>query len=90
MDELNRKLEDLLQNYKRSNEDIWNLSKSLGSSMEVSVDVNAFTSVQKRNDLGLNPTDLDITPEQFLLKERCRAEANLIKARIAYKVHSDI
>lgn len=29
-------------------------------------------------------------PEVFLEKERCRAESNLIKARIAYKLHSDV
>ena len=28
--------------------------------------------------------------ERFLLQQRCRAEANLIKARIAYKVHSNL
>lgn len=40
--------------------------------------------------MGLGPVDLEMAPEHFLKKQRCRAEANLIKGRIAYKVHSDI
>jgi hypothetical protein len=31
-----------------------------------------------------------MAPEIFLQKQRCRAEANLIKARIVYKMHSDV
>ena len=31
-----------------------------------------------------------MTAEEFLNKERCRAETDLIKARITYKVHSNI
>ena len=62
----------------------------MDSTVEVSVDVSALSAVQKRNELGLSPVDLEIAPEHFLQKQRCRAEANLIKARLAYKVHSDI
>ena len=58
LSELYKKLEDLLQNYKRANEDQWNLSKTLGSTVEVTIDVNDFAAVQKRNDLGLTQTDL--------------------------------
>ena len=31
-----------------------------------------------------------MSAEQFLLKQRCRAEADLIKGRIAYKIHQKI
>lgn len=79
-----------MQNYDRANNDIWNLSKSLGSTMRVDVDIDSFEPVQNRNDLGLTPTELDMNAEHFLHRQRCRAEANLIKAGIAYKVHHDI
>jgi len=49
-----------------------------------------LTNVQNRNKDGLNPVDLEMTAEEFLNKERCRAETDLIKARITYKVHSNI
>lgn len=88
--ELNKKLEDCLLNYKNANEDKFNLSKALDNTLEVTIDINSFGSVEKRNDVGLSASDLDMAAEKFLKKERCRAEANLIKARITYKVHSEI
>ena len=90
MDDLKKKLEDCLLNYKRSNEDAFNLSKALDNTVEVTIDISTLSAVQKRNHLGLGPVDLDMAPEHFLKKQRCRAEANLIKGRIAYKVHQDI
>lgn len=90
LDELNKQLEDCLMNYKNANEDKFNLSKALDNTLEVTIDINSFGSVEKRNDAGLSASDLDMAAENFLQKERCRAEANLIKARITYKVHSGI
>jgi len=90
MGELNKKLEDCLINYKNSIEDKFNLSKALDNHLEVTIDVNSFTSVKKRNQTGLSATDLEIAPEVFLQKQRCRAESNLIKARIVYKMHTDL
>ena len=58
--------------------------------VEVTIDIAAFSPVQDRNNLGLSPVENEISPEIYLMQQRCRAEANLIKARIAYKIHSDI
>jgi len=90
LDGLHKQLEDCLLNYKRANEDNFNLSKALDNTVEVTIDISTLSAVQKRNHLGLGPVDLEMAPEHFLKKQRCRAEANLIKGRIAYKVHSDI
>jgi len=87
---INKKLDSLLLNYERANQDKWNLSKALDNRVEVTIDVNSLKPVQERNAHGLSPTELEMAPEQYLKLERCRAEANLIKARIAYKVHSDL
>ena len=45
IEELNKKLEDLLQNYKRANDDQWNISKALGSSVQVDIDINSLTPI---------------------------------------------
>ena len=88
MDELNRQLGECLYNYQRSNEDRFNLSESIPNRVEVTIDLDSLTPVTKRNDQGLSPVDLEMAPELFLKKQRCRAETNFIKARITYKVHS--
>ena len=88
MDELNRQLGEILYNYRRSNEDRFNLSEAIPNRVEVTIDLNNLTPVAKRNDQGLSPLELDMSPELFLKKQRCRAETNFIKARITYKVHS--
>mmetsp|Transcript_36750 Transcript_36750/g.44952 ORF Transcript_36750/g.44952 Transcript_36750/m.44952 type:complete len:473 (+) Transcript_36750:201-1619(+) len=87
---LEKQLEDLLLNYERANEDPFNLSHALPNKVEVTIDVDSFSSVQGRNDEGLRPTEIEKSAQQFLDKERCRAEANFIKARISYKVHSNV
>ena len=88
MDELNRQLGECLYNYQRSNEDRHNLSEAIPNRVEVTIDLDNITPVAKRNDQGLSPVDLELSPEIFLKKQRCRAETNFIKARITYKVHS--
>ena len=90
IEKLNRQLEDALLNYERANEDPFNLSKALESKVKVTVDVNQFEAVSSRNDPGLRASELEVNPEIFLKQQRCRAETNFIKARLAYKVHSDI
>ena len=66
------------------------MSKSLDNTVEVSINLNSLTPIQERNDVGLSKQNMDMPAERFLLQQRCRAEANLIKARIAYKVHSNL
>jgi hypothetical protein len=87
---LNKKLEDCLLNYKNTMEDKFNLSKALDNTLEVTIDVSAFTPVKNRSQTGLSPVELEMAAEIFLDKQRCRAETNLIKARIIYKNHSDV
>ena len=82
-------MEDLLLNYERANEDPFNLSHSLKNTVEVNIDVGSLAPVRDRNDMGLRPTELEMNAETFFKQQRCRAEANLIKARISYKVHSN-
>lgn len=88
-EKLEKEMEDLLLNYERANEDPFNLSHSLKNTVEVNIDVASLAPVRDRNDLGLRPTELEMNAETFLKQQRCRAEANLIKARISYKVHSN-
>lgn len=45
IDELKRQLEDILVNYKRANEDHFNLSKALDNSVEVTIDISEFSPV---------------------------------------------
>jgi len=89
-DKLSRQMEDLLLNYERANEDPFVLSKALDSKVEVTIDVDSLTPVSNRNSSGLSLVDMEMHPEKFLEKERSRAEANFIKARITYKVYSDL
>lgn len=89
-EQLMKELDDILVNYERGNEDKFNLSKTLDNKVEVTIDVGALNPVQNRNDMGLSPVEMEMAPDQYLKQQRCRAEANLIKARIAYKVHSDV
>lgn len=89
-EQLMKELDDILVNYERGNEDKFNLSKTLDNKVEVTIDVGALNPVQNRNDMGLSPVEMEMAPDQYLKQQRCRAEADLIKARIAYKVHSDV
>jgi len=45
MDRYNKQLEDLLLNYKRANEDVFNVSKALDNTVEVSTDINSLSAV---------------------------------------------
>ena len=85
---MERQLGEVLYNYSRSNEDWTNISEAIPNRVEVTIDLDDLTPVAKRNEQGLSPIELEMAPELFLKKQRCRAETNFIKARITYKVHS--
>lgn len=89
MAELNKELEDLVINYKRSIDQEFNLSQALENTVDVTIDTDALSTVADRNNHGLRPVDLEMSADLFLDKQRCRAETNLIKARLTYKVYSD-
>lgn len=63
MDELNKKLEDCLLNYKRANSEIFNLSKALDNELEVSIDLGSLSTIQKQDLGGLSQADLEVAPE---------------------------
>lgn len=89
IEDLERQLEDLLVNYDHANNDQTNLSHALENRLEVDVNLGSLASVQNRNERPtLSHSDLELSDENYLLRQRCRAEANLIKSRIAYKVFS--
>ena len=62
----------------------------MDNTVEVTIDIGAFSPVQDRDNLGLSPVEMESSADIYLMQQRCRAETNLIKARLAYKIHSDI
>lgn len=88
---LRDELGNLLLNYKKANEDNMQLSSSLPNTLDIGIDLDSLQAVkegthQQRVDL----LDLDMREKHYLKKELARAETNLIKARIAYKIYSDV
>lgn len=87
-EKLLEQIENALVNYKRGNEDFFNLSKALDNYLEVSVDIQALGMTEVR-PLG-DPVFDGLSDAQFLRKQRVLGETALIKATIIYKCHHDI
>ena len=75
-------------NYRRGNEDFFNLSKALDNYLEVSVDVEALGVLPDRT--REDPIENALSDAQYLQRKRVEAETALIKTTIIYKRHNDI
>ena len=81
-------LENALVNYKRGNEDFFNLSKALDNYLEVSVDIESLGMTEARPE-G-DPIHDGLSDALFLRKQRALAETALIKSTIIFKFHNNI
>lgn len=81
-------MENCLVNYKRGNEDFFNLSKALDNHLEVKIDLQSLGFL---NDKSMSdPIYNGISDFDYLKKQRVIAESALIKSTIIYKAHNDI
>ena len=81
-------MENALVNYKRGNEDFFNLSKALDNHLEVKVDLQSLGFL---NDKSMSdPIYNGISDLDYLQKQRVIAESSLIKSTIIYKAHNNI
>lgn len=88
---LRDELGNLLLNYKRANEDNMQLSSSLPNTLDVGIDLDSLQAVRDgMHQANVDLLDLDLREKHYLKKELARAETNLIKARISYKIHSEL
>lgn len=74
-------------NYRRGNEDFFNLSKALDNYLEVKVDVEALGVLADTSNM--DPLSANLSDAQFLYSKRIMAETALIKSTIIYKCHSN-
>jgi hypothetical protein len=81
-------LENALVNYRRGNEDFFNLSKSLDNYLDVSVDVKALGVLS--DHVKIDPIKGSLSDAEFLAKEKVLAETALIKSSIIYKCHNGL
>lgn len=75
-------------NYKRGNEDFFNLSGSLENYLNVSVDVKALGVLPDNS--RIDPVTNSLSDKQFLENYRAAAETTLIKSTIIYKCHKGL
>lgn len=83
-----KQIEDLIMNYKMLNNDAMNLTKALDNDIEVEIDLASLDAMNPGTHQHRTMTERDLSDSAFLSRERCRAETNLIKARIVHKLYS--
>lgn len=84
------KIEDMLIENFRENEDFISLSHQLNSEVKVSYDLKSLMKSEKINDVDPELVNDEISDAIFLYNQRRRAEAKLIKSKILYKIHNEL
>jgi len=74
----------LLENW-RENEDMVSLSHHLNSEVKIEYNLQSLMKSDHVYDVDPELIDSGISDERFLVQQRKRAEAKLIKAKIIYK-----
>lgn len=78
----------MILNYEMIDKDHMNLVKALDNELEVNVDLSEISALKPRTQENRLQGDRDMTDAAFLERERCRAEATLVKSRIVYKLYN--
>lgn len=81
----NEKVEDMLLQNQRENEDILSLSHQFPSEVKVDYDLKTLMRSETISDIDPEVDAAEITDERFLFNQRKRAETKLIKSKIIYK-----
>lgn len=79
------KIEDMLIENYRENEDFISLSHQLKSEVKIEYDLKSLMKSEKISDVDPELVNDDISDALFLTNQRRRAEAKLIKNKIIYK-----
>lgn len=85
MKSFSQKIEDMLLQNQRENEDILSLSHQFSSEVEVNYDLKTLMRSETISDIDPEVEAAEITDEMFLFNQRKRAETKLIKSKIIYK-----
>lgn len=82
-------MDEILVSAQQGNDDNFNLSAAHDSYAQINIDLKSLGVLDLAPTKELNPWDISASnsDEEFLARERCRAEARLIKAKIIYKVY---
>lgn len=84
------KIEDMLIENYRENEDFISLSHQLKSEVKIDYDLKSLMKSEKISDVDPELVDDEISDALFLNNQRKRAEAKLIKMKIIYKQDQEI
>jgi hypothetical protein len=79
------KIEDMLIENYRENEDFISLSHQLKSEVKIDYDLKSLMKSEKINDVDPELLDEEVSDSVFLFNQKRRAEAKLIKTKILYK-----
>jgi len=78
-------MDDMLLENWRENEDMVSLSHHLNSEVKIEYNLQSLMKSDHVYDVDPELIDSGISDERFLVQQRKRAEAKLIKAKIIYK-----
>lgn len=70
-----------------TNEDLYNLSSALPTSIDIQYDVKSLVKSEFVYDIEPELADKGLTDEEYLMIARRRAESKLIKMKIIYKLN---
>lgn len=80
-----QKVEDMLLQNQRENEDITSISHQFPTEVKVNYDMATLMRSETISDIDPEVDAAEVTDEMFLLSQRRRAETKLIKSKIIYK-----
>jgi|TARA_B110001450_G_C17203662_1_gene312487 hypothetical protein len=81
----NEKVEDMLLQNQRENEDILSLSHQFASEVKVDYDLKTLMRSETISEIDPEVDAAEVSDEMFLFNQRKRAETKLIKSKIIYK-----
>jgi len=79
----------LIENDKE-NEDNFNLGKTMTNRIRIDYNMKSLIRSEFIQDVDPDVANQTMTDEQFLSKQRRRAEQKLIKSKIIYKTHNSV
>lgn len=84
---LQDKIDRVLLEYEMKNEDLYNLSTALPTSVNIQYDVKSLIKSEFVYEMEPELMDKGLTDEEYLMISRRRAESKLIKMKIIYKMN---
>lgn len=84
------RIEEMLIENERENEDNFNLGSMMKNRIRLDYDMKSLMRSEFIQEVDPDVANQTMTDEQFLSKQRRRAEQKLIKSKIIYKSHNEI